>query len=233
MITFASQRVLVLAPHADDETFGCAGIIHKFVRAGSPVHILVFSFVHGEHIKYDKPSESYRVYSAQERLNEFHAVMKLLGVTSHEIMFHDSPGTIKYHHKLDRYSVSDILPDVEKRVRAHNPSVVLVPSASKNQDHTFVNQLARTLARPYFCDATFLGYEVDGELNFIPTLFVPLAKEEVEQKVALIQVYRTQDSGPNHPTAVRKQVAKMEMRGGDCYSPYAEAFEVIRIISSV
>lgn len=233
MITFTAHRVLVLAPHADDETFGCAGIIQKFVKAGSLVHILVFSFVHGEHIKYDKSSENYRTYSAQERLDEFHAVMIRLGVASHEILFNDYPGHINYHHKLDKYSISDILPAIEERVRITKPSVVLVPAVSKNQDHTFVNQLARTLARPYFCDATFLGYEVDGELNFTPSLFVPLSEEEVQQKIALIKLYRTQDSGSNHPTAVRKQVARMEMRGGDCYQPYAEAFEVIRIISSL
>ena len=233
MITFSSHRVLVLAPHADDETFGCAGIIQKFIRAGSSVHVVVLSFVHGEHVKYDKPSESYRVYSAEERLGEFHAVMASLAVTSHEIIFHDHPGCINYHHKLDRYSISDILPAIEERVRAYQPSVVLVPAASKNQDHAFVNRLARTLARPYFCDATFLAYEVDGELSFTPTLFVPLLADELAKKIALMDCYRTQASGPSHPTAVGKQVAKMEMRGGDCYQPYAEAFEVIRIISHV
>lgn len=233
MITFTSHRVLVLAPHADDETFGCAGIIQKFVKADSPVHILVLSFIHGEHTKYDKTSESYRVYCAQERLEEFQAVMKLLNVSGYEIIYHDTPGNIQYHHKLDRYSIGDILPEVEKRVQTYKPSVVLVPAASKNQDHTFINRLAKTLARPYFCNASFLAYEVDGELAFVPTLFVPLTEEEVAMKAALIERYRTQGSGPNHPTAVRKQIARMEVRGGECHSSYAEAFEVLRIISSV
>jgi LmbE family N-acetylglucosaminyl deacetylase len=34
------DRVLVLAPHPDDESLGCGGILHEAVRAGIPVHVV-------------------------------------------------------------------------------------------------------------------------------------------------------------------------------------------------
>jgi LmbE family N-acetylglucosaminyl deacetylase len=34
------DRVLVLAPHPDDETLGCGGVLHDAVRAGIPVHVV-------------------------------------------------------------------------------------------------------------------------------------------------------------------------------------------------
>jgi LmbE family N-acetylglucosaminyl deacetylase len=36
----AGDRVMVLAPHPDDESLGCAGVLHDAVRAGVPVHLV-------------------------------------------------------------------------------------------------------------------------------------------------------------------------------------------------
>ncbi len=38
-----SGAVLVLAPHPDDEIFGCGGAIIKHVRAGDPVHVIIIT----------------------------------------------------------------------------------------------------------------------------------------------------------------------------------------------
>jgi len=38
------DRVLVLAPHPDDETLGCAGIIQKAVRLGIPVRVVIATY---------------------------------------------------------------------------------------------------------------------------------------------------------------------------------------------
>lgn len=45
-----ARQALVLAPHADDEVFGCGGAIMAHVRAGVPVHVIVLTdgAAHGE-----------------------------------------------------------------------------------------------------------------------------------------------------------------------------------------
>lgn len=40
---WSQQRLLVLAPHADDETFGCGGLIAKVKAAGGEVYVIVAS----------------------------------------------------------------------------------------------------------------------------------------------------------------------------------------------
>ena len=35
-----SDRILILAPHPDDEAVGCAGIIQEAVAAGADMHVL-------------------------------------------------------------------------------------------------------------------------------------------------------------------------------------------------
>ena len=38
-----SKRILVIAPHPDDETLGAGGTIAKFSNNGNEVHILIIS----------------------------------------------------------------------------------------------------------------------------------------------------------------------------------------------
>jgi LmbE family N-acetylglucosaminyl deacetylase len=40
-VTFATDdRVMVLAPHPDDETLGCGGVLHDAAKAGIPTHVV-------------------------------------------------------------------------------------------------------------------------------------------------------------------------------------------------
>lgn len=38
------DRVLVMAPHPDDEVLGCGGIIQRAVKMGLPVHVLFLTY---------------------------------------------------------------------------------------------------------------------------------------------------------------------------------------------
>ena len=40
MINLGKQRLLVIAPHADDEVLGCGGLIRKVKRQGGEVYVM-------------------------------------------------------------------------------------------------------------------------------------------------------------------------------------------------
>ena len=40
---FEARRVLVLAPHADDEVFGCGGALADLIEQGAVVRILILT----------------------------------------------------------------------------------------------------------------------------------------------------------------------------------------------
>lgn len=231
MICYEDQKVLVLAPHCDDETLGCGGIIQKFVDAGSEVHVVVFSFVMGDFHKYDPVSQQYVNYSGEKRYDEYLNVVGSMGVKSHRVLKFEDRGQVKYHLNLDAYSLREFLPLIESIVNDEfRPTVILTPAPSKNQDHRYVNELTRTLMRPYYLPATVLEYEVDGEIDFVPNLYVALNDMEARRKVTYIEGHSTQNSGPLHPTSPEKQFAKMVFRGGECGAYYAEAFRVMRVV---
>ncbi len=45
----AGKRILVISPHADDETFGCAGMMAKAKALGSEVAVVVVSVASLQH----------------------------------------------------------------------------------------------------------------------------------------------------------------------------------------
>lgn len=70
------QRVLVVAPHPDDECLGCAGTIAQHLARGDSVWVLVFTDGRGSRALGYGPDEM-----ARQRQQEATRAMSLLGVT--------------------------------------------------------------------------------------------------------------------------------------------------------
>jgi LmbE family N-acetylglucosaminyl deacetylase len=88
-----TDRILILAPHPDDETIGCAGIIQQAVKAGADIHIIYLT--NGDHnqfafIVYEKRitfRKSEFIHMGQVRRKEAVMAMKLLGLEEKRLIF--------------------------------------------------------------------------------------------------------------------------------------------------
>ena len=87
------ERVLILAPHPDDEAIACAGIIQKALSKGAKVKIAYFT--NGEHnefafIVYEKRitfKKNEFIYLGQVRRKEAIKAMQLLGIDEKDLIF--------------------------------------------------------------------------------------------------------------------------------------------------
>lgn len=87
------DRVLIMAPHPDDEAIGCAGIIQQALSSGAQVKIAYLT--NGEHnqlafIVFEKRIVFRKggfVYMGEVRRNEAIAAMKLLGLDPSNLIF--------------------------------------------------------------------------------------------------------------------------------------------------
>jgi LmbE family N-acetylglucosaminyl deacetylase/glycosyltransferase involved in cell wall biosynthesis len=77
-------RVLVFAPHPDDETLGCGGTIAKLVNAGAAVKVVLASLGEQGYPQGVDPAQAGEI-----RKLEFIAAMSVLGVT--DIVFYSEP----------------------------------------------------------------------------------------------------------------------------------------------
>ncbi|MDD5449480.1 MAG: PIG-L family deacetylase [Candidatus Omnitrophica bacterium] len=89
----SADRVLIMAPHPDDETLGAAGIIQKAVKAGADLRIMYLT--NGEHnelafIVYEKRfvfKQRALVEMGVMRQKEAISAMKFLGVPEEKLIF--------------------------------------------------------------------------------------------------------------------------------------------------
>jgi len=87
------DRVLILAPHPDDETIGCAGIIQEAVRVGADIHVAYLT--NGDHnqaafIVYEKRltlKKGEFIHMGEVRRKEAIKAMKLLGLNEKNLIF--------------------------------------------------------------------------------------------------------------------------------------------------
>jgi LmbE family N-acetylglucosaminyl deacetylase len=74
-----AQKVLVIAPHADDDVLGCGGLLAKLAARGAAIHVLFLTDSSGG----DEVTEHQQQY-AERRRYEARAALELLGITSIE-----------------------------------------------------------------------------------------------------------------------------------------------------
>lgn len=87
------ERVLILAPHPDDESIGCAGVIQRALAAGAEVKVLYLT--NGDHnelafIVYEKRLTVRRtefIHMGQVRKAEALKAMELLGLKKSDLIF--------------------------------------------------------------------------------------------------------------------------------------------------
>lgn len=88
-----NDRILILAPHPDDETIGCAGIIQEALKAGADIHVVYLT--NGDHnefafIVYKKElilTKGEFIQMGELRKKEAVKAMKLLGLNETELVF--------------------------------------------------------------------------------------------------------------------------------------------------
>ncbi|MBI5647976.1 MAG: PIG-L family deacetylase [Ignavibacteriae bacterium] len=201
--------VLVLAPHADDETFGAGGTIARHVAAGHRVTVVLFA---------DNAAslEATSTFRADEiialRRREFDAAMNALGV--HEICCLELPG-----HALDSVDAVSRLRDIG--IEKH-PRLLYLPSIFDNHDeHRRVNICAaRAFDVPRLASCEARGYEVWSPL---PATAVCDISDTLTIKRSAIHCYKSQTSVidyEHHITGLNAYRA-ITLGGG---VRYAEAF---------
>lgn len=125
-----AKKVLVFAPHADDETFGCGGTIYLYSSAGIEVHLVIVSDG-GKIFSPEYDSEEVVLRRRQEALS----ASRILGVR--QTMFLDFPDGELAEHKDDiRKKLYDIASTL-------NPDLIFAPSPTDlHADHVTVADLA-------------------------------------------------------------------------------------------
>jgi LmbE family N-acetylglucosaminyl deacetylase len=204
------RRVLVLAPHTDDE-FGCAGTICRLTDSGSSVRYIALSNCE-ESVPDGFPKDVL--------VGECKSCVEKLGVSAELVDFWGLPVR---HFPSIRQEILERLVAVRGNWKPH---VVLLPSSFDNhQDHAVV------CAEGFraFKSSTILGYELPQNVSsFSNTAFVSLSEDDLERKVDALSSYKSQLHRPYANVEFIRGLARV--RGVQSGVDFAEAFEAVRLI---
>lgn len=213
------MKILVFAPHNDDEVLGVGGTIAKYIEEGNEVYVCEVTCSTNEKSKEISQSQALRVH-------------KHMGIA--KTIFLNYP-VVELNHVATR-PYTEALAKVVQDIK---PEIVFIPFyGDMHTDHYMVATGAmvalRPLAAPFV--KTVLAYETLSETGwnfpivdkaFIPNVYVDISNH-INDKVAAMELYATQLMESPHPRSIDGLKALSKYRGGTIGVEYAEAFMCIR-----
>jgi len=213
------MRVLVVAPHPDDEILGCGGTILKHKKNGDEVSICYAT----------KPWEP--IWSKEYIKNRTTCLKKLKECLKVEMFFGNFNTTTLSNEKLPE--IISWFNDVVKEV---DPQIIYIPSMNDiHQDHMVLAHSALIAAKPTGCSAkTILTYETPSEtefgFGFVPKYYIDITKHLEDKLDLLLLFYKEEIKEYPHTRSTSSVIALARKRGSEVNIPYAESFEVVRMI---
>jgi N-acetylglucosamine malate deacetylase 1 len=233
VIDFGAHRLLVLAPHPDDEVIGCGGLIAKVKDQGGEVHVKFMT------VGDTRDASEQGFSSAVERDVEVARVAALLGFDGWEIVLRGS----EFHLRLDDAPQARLIEAIEHSgvtsIQAVEPTLVAVPDpTSYNQDHRAVAQAALSALRPGDQrlrpqpQGVLVYEQVADQWNTgshaTPNLGVELGPDHLAAKLEAMRTYKSQLRDHPSTRSVEALEAMAVVRGTQFGCPHAEAFRVLR-----
>ena len=172
------QRVLVIAPHPDDE-LGCGGTLLLHERAGDEVHVVYVTDGRGSGAYGLGPDEM-----AKRRRKEAAAVTPMLRLAGMHWL-----GLREYE-----WEESALVPVLQDMLRQTTPQIVYAPSRIDfHPEHVRVGRcLAQAIAGPGLHDMTVRVYQIQVPLMPVLANVIAPMQAVVPELVGAMECYRTQ-----------------------------------------
>jgi len=124
-----AKKILVIAPHADDEVLGCGGYLLHEKKKGSDIHV-IFGTIGGVHKLQDKTI----------RLSEAESASKALGF-DFSVVLYDKDA------ELDTTCCREIITFLDDYIDDYKPEEVFINCPSLHQDHKKILECAMASMR--------------------------------------------------------------------------------------
>lgn len=217
------NKVLVIAPHPDDETLGAGGTILKHKTQGDKIFLLILTNIHTEH-----GWDSEQVKQRQEEIQQVADAYQFNGVYKLDL-----PTT-----KLDELPMGEFISKISTVIKEVEPSSIYLQNRSDvHSDHriAFDAIMACTKSFRYPYIKRILMYETITETDFAPALpenmftpnvFVDIS-EYIDKKIEIMQIYASEVMEAPLPRSLENIRNLAQYRGARIGVKTAEAFQLI------
>lgn len=216
------MKILVIAPHPDDEVLGCGGTIKKYTSQGDEVFLGIATKAYAPDWSED---------FIRNRKKEIAGANKALGIK--KTFFLDLPTV-----KLDTIPQKELNFKISEIISRVAPDILFIPHIGDlNRDHRLVFEASLVAARPGENEnkiKKILTYETLSETDwglkqFAPNAYVDITKN-LNDKLKAMACYKSELRQYPHPRSLEGISILAKKRGMEAGLEAAEAFEIIREI---
>lgn len=221
-----SKKVLVIAPHPDDETLGCGGTLLKHKASGDKIHWLIVTGIDEE--------AGYSAKRISTRSQEIKTVSTMYGFDS--VVNLNLPTT-----RLDIIPMHQLVEMIGDAILKIMPEILYVPfSGDVHTDHQVVFQAVAACSKWFRFGSIkrILAYETLSETDFAispesnafaPNVFVDI-NECLQEKLQIMQIYKSEMGLFPFPRSEKAIIALSQIRGAAAGCEAAEAFMLLKEI---
>lgn len=220
------SKIVVVAPHPDDETLGCGGTLLKHKHQGDEIVWLVITDI--------LETEGFLAEKIAARNQEIETVGKLYGCDQvYRLSF---PTT-----KLDTFPLGQVIESISAVMRKEKPDIIYLPyHGDVHTDHKIVFDAVISCTKwfRYPSIKRILCYETLSETDFginpdyngfRPNVFVNI-EEYIEKKIDIMRIYESELGELPFPRSEQAIQALAMLRGATSGYKAAEAFMLLKEI---
>ncbi len=218
-----SNKILVIAPHPDDEILGCGGTLLRRKVEGAKLAWLIVTDI--------SEQQGWSLERVQERKSEIAQITKLVGFN------------VVYNLRLppaqlDTLPVNQLIEEFSKIFNEYKPQEIYLPHYSDvHTDHRIVFDITMSCAKwfRYPSIQRVLSYETISETDFglrpdkifSPNIFVNISAH-MEDKIQLMSIYQSEMGDFPFPRSEQAVRAQATLRGAASGFMSAEAFQLLK-----
>jgi len=223
------SRIIIIAPHADDEVLGCGATMARACTNGDEVFVLICT-----NASVGAP-ELFSAELIKQIRSEAVTAHRLIGVK--ETFFLEFPAPAL--DQFPRYKMSNEISAIIKKIGA---DTVYIPHRGDcHKDHTIIHECAMVACRPLAnCSVKHVyAYETLSETEwgepvaadfFVPVKYITFTNEEFQKKLDAMSCFKSQLYPFPASRSLEAIEALAKYRGCTVSAERAEAFEVLRDI---
>jgi LmbE family N-acetylglucosaminyl deacetylase len=217
------NKIIVIAPHPDDETLGCGGTLLKHKYQGDEINWVILTNI--------SQVEGWSQEKVHNRQLEIDNVAKTYGFNSVEKL--DFPTT-----QLDTIPMSNLIGKISKFISKIEPHTIYLNFHNDvHTDHQMAFQAVMSCTKNfrYPFIRRILMYETLSETEFAPTLtgrefkpnvFVDIT-DFLDKKIEIMKIFESEVMEPPYPRSLSVLEAFAKYRGSRIGVEYAESFMLL------
>jgi len=221
-----NKKILIIAPHPDDEVICSGGLIVRAKSEKASVSVLFMAIGKSRQLISGETNEKIRI-------NEIKEVSKFCKY-SYRIQFVGDEFL-----RLDSIPQKKIIDAVEDEIDKIKPDLVVIPNgASFDQDHRATFTACITALRPLPKNLRhFVPLVLECEEPYVwslgefkPNFYIQLNRADLKFKFDALKLHKTQLRKDPFPRSIENLTRLAEMRGKEIGDDLAEAYRCHRVV---